>query len=227
MTTYAVISDLHIDFRNSEIIGQLINHINTNTSDVDYIINAGDTCESFSLRKDFHDELNKPILEVLGNHDYYGHSGGRTLTYIDSLDLVLATLWTNFNNNNTKTRFAAEKQINDFRMINFWGAQRMMESYNETIAFIENKKPKIVVTHFGCHPNSIDEKYKGNILNRYFINNCSKTIKKIKPKFWIHGHTHSPADYVIDDTRIICNPLGYPCENYRNISDYPIVKFKT
>jgi hypothetical protein len=28
-------------------------------------------------------------------------------------------------------------------------------------------------------------------------------------KLWTHGHTHTPFDYMIDQTRIVCNPRGY------------------
>jgi hypothetical protein len=28
-------------------------------------------------------------------------------------------------------------------------------------------------------------------------------------KLWTHGHTHDVFDYMIGDTRILCNPRGY------------------
>ena len=28
-------------------------------------------------------------------------------------------------------------------------------------------------------------------------------------KLWIHGHVHNNFDYMIGDTRVICNPRGY------------------
>ncbi len=31
-------------------------------------------------------------------------------------------------------------------------------------------------------------------------------------KLWVHGHIHKQSDYKIKDTRIICNPRGYPDE---------------
>ena len=27
---------------------------------------------------------------------------------------------------------------------------------------------------------------------------------------WVHGHTHSSFDYVLNGTRVVCNPRGYP-----------------
>jgi len=28
-------------------------------------------------------------------------------------------------------------------------------------------------------------------------------------KLWTHGHTHNCFDYVIGETRVVCNPRGY------------------
>ena len=36
-------------------------------------------------------------------------------------------------------------------------------------------------------------------------------------KLWTHGHTHETFDYVIGETRIVCNPRGYI--GYENRAD--------
>jgi hypothetical protein len=28
-------------------------------------------------------------------------------------------------------------------------------------------------------------------------------------KLWTHGHTHEDFDYMVGETRIVCNPRGY------------------
>jgi hypothetical protein len=28
-------------------------------------------------------------------------------------------------------------------------------------------------------------------------------------RLWTHGHMHNPSDYLIDGTRVVCNPRGY------------------
>ena len=28
-------------------------------------------------------------------------------------------------------------------------------------------------------------------------------------KLWLHGHLHCPSDYVVDQCRVVANPLGY------------------
>jgi hypothetical protein len=30
---------------------------------------------------------------------------------------------------------------------------------------------------------------------------------------WIHGHVHTAQDYRLGETRVLCNPRGYPVEN--------------
>ncbi|HMJ29831.1 MAG TPA: metallophosphoesterase [Xanthobacteraceae bacterium] len=32
----------------------------------------------------------------------------------------------------------------------------------------------------------------------------------LAPRYWLHGHVHKSLDYTIGDTRVICNPRGYP-----------------
>ena len=32
----------------------------------------------------------------------------------------------------------------------------------------------------------------------------------------VHGHIHSQQDYMIGDTRVVCNPRGYPDEPNAN-----------
>jgi Icc-related predicted phosphoesterase len=37
-----------------------------------------------------------------------------------------------------------------------------------------------------------------------------------RPALWLHGHTHGSCDYKLGDTRVVCNPMGYPGE----VSEY-------
>jgi len=31
-------------------------------------------------------------------------------------------------------------------------------------------------------------------------------------KLWVHGHVHNAFDYTVNQTRVVCNPLGYSRE---------------
>jgi hypothetical protein len=42
-------------------------------------------------------------------------------------------------------------------------------------------------------------------------------------KLWTHGHTHELFDYMIGDTRVVCNPRGYI--NYEELADTFLLKY--
>ncbi len=74
----------------------------------------------------------------------------------------------------------------------------------------------IMVTHYGPKiPKNLPDEYK-NIVTSFFYFDGLTEIERIKPKFWIHGHTHSEIDEIYKGSNIICNPLGYPSENTYN-----------
>lgn len=70
----------------------------------------------------------------------------------------------------------------------------------------------VVVTHHLPHPNSTPPQFRGSPTDHFFMCNMAGAIEERKPKLWMHGHTHSPCDYVVGQTRVVCNPRGYPFE---------------
>jgi Icc-related predicted phosphoesterase len=102
--------------------------------------------------------------------------------------------------------------ITDFLYIDI---NRFNELFEQAKAFLEKEVDKdcIVVTHFVPTYLSMHPQYKGNYVNSFFITEMYNFIDVREPKMWIHGHTHSPFDYMINKTRVICNPLGYLGEN--------------
>jgi len=67
----------------------------------------------------------------------------------------------------------------------------------------------VVVTHHMPHLRSIDAKYAGNVLNPSFCSNLDALVEGSNAALWVHGHTHTSADYVAGLTRVVCNPKGY------------------
>ena len=51
----------------------------------------------------------------------------------------------------------------------------------------------------------------------FYMFNGYKDVERINPKYWIFGHMHSNHDFMYNDTRFLCNPLGYPGENSYNV----------
>ena len=68
----------------------------------------------------------------------------------------------------------------------------------------------VVITHFPPTLEALDRAlYEGQLTNPYFINDCEWLVRQVGAKLWVSGHTHSPFDYRVGDTRVIGNPRGF------------------
>lgn len=75
-------------------------------------------------------------------------------------------------------------------------------------------KPIVVVTHHAPSPYSVSKQYDGDLLNAAFASNLNEfIIKNPQIRLWCHGHMHTPCDYILGKTRVICCPFGYNNEN--------------
>jgi hypothetical protein len=61
-------------------------------------------------------------------------------------------------------------------------------------------------SHTSCHPRYNDDRE----MNGGYHSDLSEFILD-RPgiKLWTHGHTHELFDYMIGETRVVCNPRGY------------------
>ena len=61
-------------------------------------------------------------------------------------------------------------------------------------------------SHLSCHPRY----KKDDLMNGGYHSDLSEFILD-RPgiKLWTHGHTHELFDYMIGETRVVCNPRGY------------------
>lgn len=146
---------------------------------------------------------------------------------IQGIRFIGATLWTDYRIEGSPEfamRYARER-MNDYRKIatrrNPWQRflpQTAYRMHMDSRRFIEtalksDSIPTVVVTHHLPHPTSIPMKFKGDLLNAAYASDLSQIIEKRQPVLWIHGHTHDSRDYLVGNTRIICNPRGYDSEN--------------
>lgn len=222
-----IFSDLHLEFRNTKTCMTILKKVEEAAHDFDLMINAGDTHPDPKSRVYVKQKFEPgKYIEVLGNHDFYGSNWpGEDQSEIhqkNGLTILVAPLWTNFDGSNPVVAYYAERQIYDFRKIEGVTANKMLDSFNRTVDRIQEVKPDIVVTHFAPHPRSTHPRFVGQVLNPYFVNNLDLLIEEVKPKLWIHGHVHDPFDYTVHQTRVICNPLGYPGETYSTMDEYHI-----
>lgn len=102
-------------------------------------------------------------------------------------------------------------------MVTVW---EILERHRESSKFIDNELSQdfqgntVVVTHHAPLMQSFDPSFFGNVTNAAFASDLSNLIRWRKPRLWVHGHIHKFRDYMADQTRVICNPLGYRGEFY-------------
>jgi hypothetical protein len=95
-----------------------------------------------------------------------------------------------------------------------YGTPRLYAAGLLSRAFLEReiRAGDVVVTHHLPHWNSVQPQFAGNPTNRYYVHDVSDLLESRAAKLWIHGHVHSAWDYSVGDTRVLCNPRGYPGE---------------
>jgi len=148
---------------------------------------------------------------------------------IDDVTFVGGTLWTNMNKRDPLTMHAIEGMMNDFRIIrndkrNYatMSALDVAVRHDRTLAYIklvlaENKDKRcVVVGHHSPSFQSVHPMYAHEtLMNGGYHSDLSEFIlDHPQVKLWTHGHTHHPFDYVIGETRIVCNPRGYENDGY-------------
>jgi Icc-related predicted phosphoesterase len=148
---------------------------------------------------------------------------------IDDVVFVGGTLWTDMNKGDPLTMHAIEGMMNDFRIIrNDFRSYAPMSAIDVTVRhrktlqyfkhiLSEHKDKKcVVVGHHSPSFQSAHEMYKHEtLMNGGYHSDLSEFIlDHPQVKLWTHGHTHHPFDYVIGETRIVCNPRGYENDGY-------------
>jgi predicted phosphodiesterase len=146
-----------------------------------------------------------------------------------------ATLWTDFRLKGPGQAFwamdAAQRQMNDYRQIRLSNqsyrrlqpqdTQRFhLESYKwlcESLPPKSHNGPVVVVSHHA--PSSLSVRWfndkRGDLtdLDASYASNLENLMLRGHINLWVHGHTHRAQDYHIGETRVLCNPRGYPDED--------------
>jgi Icc-related predicted phosphoesterase len=153
---------------------------------------------------------------------------------IDDVNFLGCTLWTDFNKKDPICIESARRFMNDYQLIKFdsgavdtysmghtnFSPEDSYKEHEISLRFLEeklklsqeNKQSAVVITHMAPSSLSVHEMYKQppyNDLNGAYYSDLSELILNYEPILWIHGHTHTSFDYMIGNTRVICNPQGY------------------
>ena len=163
----------------------------------------------------------------------------REIKVIDDVTFIGGTLWTDMNNSDALTLYHMRTMMNDFRVIQnsavpvHYRTQEgefktrvgkfmpedavtehvKMKEYIQVVTAMlgKNTNKYVVVGHHAPSRLSTHEMYKHDtIMNGGYSSDMEEFIKdRPQIKLWTHGHTHHPFDYMIGETRVICNPRGY------------------
>jgi Icc-related predicted phosphoesterase len=226
-----LISDLHTDFHRDagkSAIKSLY------AKDVDICVCAGDLSARINILETNICELSNKFPEVVyvtGNHEYYHASNFEEIHFmlrdlesklgnfvwlnnqrikIDGLYFIGATLWFP----RTVAAQINKRGFNDFNYVP--NCDPIAFELNEnTVRFFEQEMQPgdIVVTHHAPSYKSVSPQFIGSCYNCYFANHLDGLMNRKQPAVWMHGHMHSNCDYQFGQTRVCCNPHGYPAEN--------------
>lgn len=107
--------------------------------------------------------------------------------------------------NDKKHKHVSPQEILDYHLNSInWLKKQLVKYKDEKI---------VVITHHAPSQKSINPKILDEDLYPAYASNLEEIIKNNDINLWIHGHTHCAQDYKIKNTRIICNPRGYPKQN--------------
>lgn len=86
-----------------------------------------------------------------------------------------------------------------------------MKGYIQQIVEGKADQKFVVVGHHSPSPQSIHPQYANDtIMNGGYSSNIEEFIQDHPQiRLWTHGHTHHDFDYMIGETRVVCNPRGY------------------
>jgi hypothetical protein len=157
---------------------------------------------------------------------------------INDVIFVGGTLWTDMNKGDSLTLFNVRTMMNDFRVIkkdnDNWTNLKPIDTvvrHKQTLDYIglivdDHKDKKcVVVGHHSPSFLSTHMIYQDETL----MNGCYHSsledfiLDRPQIKLWTHGHTHYCFDYVVGETRIVCNPRGY--EGHEPDSGWDKTKF--
>jgi Icc-related predicted phosphoesterase len=153
-----------------------------------------------------------------------------TAVELGGVRFVGATLWTDYRAfgeaNKTRVMNACAKGMNDHRLISWqkkpWRRFRPQEAallhHRSKAAITETLAapfagPTVVVSHHAVHWDSIHPGFRSNLVTGAFVSDLSELIETYQPTLWVHGHVHNSSDYLVGETRVLCNPHGYGTEN--------------
>ena len=152
---------------------------------------------------------------------------------IDGVRFIGGTMWTSYNNNDPVVKKHCRYRMNDYSEISVmirdvknhidvkhaFSPNFAALFHAEFVAMLLKELntafagETVVCTHHSpANHLLLDKVYhppKSELVNYAYYAGLNNIIEGNKIKLWTHGHEHISRNYLIGDTRIICNPRGY------------------
>ena len=157
------------------------------------------------------------------------HFLDKDVVEISGIRFLGCTLWTDFDLFGPERRLEvmdrARRALNDYRLIRTRAnvsptglsleltPELTKQEHLECVSWLDTELSKavpeqtVVITHHAPHHQSVPERYRENLLSGAFASNLTNLVGR--SALWIHGHMHDSFDYMVDGTRVVCNPRGY------------------
>jgi len=161
----------------------------------------------------------------------------REVKTINDVTFIGGTLWTDMNKQDALTLSHMRTMMNDFRVItnsttpvHFKTSEGefrtrvakfspedavaehvKMKQYIQSVVQGNHDTKYVVVGHHAPSRLSTHAMYTNDtVMNGGFSSDMNDFIQDHPQiRLWTHGHTHHEFDYMIGDTRVMCNPRGY------------------
>lgn len=155
------------------------------------------------------------------------HVVNNEVVRIGGTSFVCSTMWASYDRGNPMSFAAAQFKMNDHQIIRTGpegnrylrkfrpedAYELHLESTNFIFSAIENEKAAgqkvCVVTHHAPSRQSISKEYASDDVKGAYASDLDELILETQPDLMVHGHMHRSFDYMIGDTRVVCNPRGY------------------
>jgi Icc-related predicted phosphoesterase len=146
---------------------------------------------------------------------------------VDNVSFICSTLWTNYDRGNPMFMQIVRGALNDYKYIRTGNPghpyirkinpKDLFFIHHQSQLFVFDNIPiekaagqkVVVVTHHGPTRKSIHERYGLDPVNWGYVSELNEGIMDTQPQYWLHGHTHDSFDYMVENTHVLTNPMGY------------------
>lgn len=185
------------------------------------------------------------VFYVMGNHEHYHGTLKETADilranvpsnftvldnnseYYNGVHFVGATMWADWCGRDEHMIGLGADRMNDYQVIDYERVGQVLHptdtlrEHDNTLEWFQQVLPTlrgkvVVITHHAPSFRSISEDYVTHETIGAYASNVEELICSHSPVLWVHGHIHDTRNYMIDNTRILCNPKGYPRKDDSN-----------